>query len=96
LHTAIITPFAHLYTGKLLRQEEGSLDHVIPRSRGGKDEWGNLVWSDKVVNAKKGDRLPHEAGLKLLRVPCAPKELPVTALIRNAQGIMDWKFFVKA
>ena len=83
------------YTGKLLHPDEGSLDHVLPRSRGGKDEWGNLVWSDQTVNAKKGNRLPHEAGLKLLTVPRAPKELPVTALIRNPQSIADWKLFVK-
>src|SRR5437870_4171422 len=83
------------YTGTLLRPDKGSLDHVLPRSRGGKDEWGNLVWSDKAVNAKKGNRLPHEAGLKLLTVPRAPKELPVTVLIRNAHGIIDWKLFVK-
>lgn len=83
------------YTGKVLRPDEGSLDHVLPRSRGGKDEWGNLVWSDKAVNARKGNRLPHEAGLKLLSVPGSPKELPVTVLIRNAQGIADWRLFVK-
>jgi 5-methylcytosine-specific restriction endonuclease McrA len=83
------------YTGKALRPDEGSLDHVLPRSRGGKDAWENLVWSDNTVNAKKGNRLPHEAGLKLLAVPRAPKELPVTALIRNAHGIIDWKLFVK-
>ena len=83
------------YTGKLLQPDEGSLDNVLPRSRGGKDEWGNLVWSDKAVNAKKGNRMPHEAGLKLLAVPRAPKELPVTVLIRNQQGIADWKLFVK-
>ena len=83
------------YTGKLLRPDEGSLDHVLPRSRGGRDEWGNLVWSDRAVNARKGNRLPHEAGLKLLSVPRAPKELPVTALIRNAHGVADWKLFVK-
>ena len=83
------------YTGKLLRPDEGSLDHVLPRSRGGKDAWENLVWSCKEVNARKGNRLPHEAGLKLLNVPRAPKELPVTALIRNAAGIADWNLFVK-
>jgi 5-methylcytosine-specific restriction endonuclease McrA len=77
------------YTGALLRPDEGSLDHVVPRSRGGKDAWENLVWSSKAVNARKGNRLPHEAGLKLLTVPRAPKELPVTALIRNPQGIAD-------
>lgn len=83
------------YTGKVLRPDEGSLDHVLPRSRGGQDAWENLVWSDKAVNAKKGNRLPHEAGLRLLAMPRAPKELPVTALIRNAHGIVDWKLFVK-
>jgi 5-methylcytosine-specific restriction endonuclease McrA len=84
------------YTGKLLKPDEGSLDHVLPRSRGGKDTWENLVWSSKNVNSRKGDRLPHEAGLKLLSVPRAPKELPVTALIRNAHGVADWSLFVKA
>ena len=82
------------YTGKLLRPDEGNLDHVLPRSRGGKDEWENLVWSDKAVNARKGNRLPHEAGLKLLHTPRAPKELPVTALLRNAHGIAEWKLFL--
>jgi len=83
------------YTGTLLKPEEGSLDHVVPRSRGGKDAWENLVWSSKDVNARKGNRLPHEAGLKLLSVPRAPKELPASALIRNAHGIPEWKLFVQ-
>ena len=72
------------YTGRVLHPNEGSLDHVVPRSRGGKDAWENLVWSAKEVNQRKADRLPHEAGLKLLSVPRAPKELPVSALIRNS------------
>lgn len=82
------------YTGKVLRPDEGSLDHVLPRSRGGADSWENLVWAGKDVNARKGNRLPHEAGLKLLSTPRAPKELPVSALIRNAHGIPEWKLFV--
>ena len=82
------------YTGQLLKPEDGSLDHVLPRSRGGKDEWENLVWSSKDVNARKGNRLPHEAGLKLLSVPRAPKELPVTAHLRNAHGVAEWKLFL--
>ena len=83
------------YTGRTLGPQEGSLDHVLPRSRGGADSWENLVWADKDVNARKADRLPHEAGLRLLATPRAPKELPVTALIRNAPGIADWDLFVK-
>ena len=82
------------YTGKLLKPDEGSLDHVLPRSRGGKDTWENLVWSSKHVNTRKGNRLPHEAGLKLLSTPRAPKELPVSVLIRNAYGVSDWKLFL--
>ena len=82
------------YTGKLLRPDEGSMDHVIPRARGGKDTWENLVWACKGVNSRKADRLPHEAGLRLLKAPRAPKELPASATIRNAHGVVDWKLFV--
>src|ERR1051325_6405676 len=60
------------YTGKLLKPDEGSLDHVLPRSRGGPDTWENLVWSSKEVNQRKADRLPHEAGLRLLKQPRDP------------------------
>jgi 5-methylcytosine-specific restriction endonuclease McrA len=82
------------YTGRALRIEDGNLDHVVPRSRGGRDTWENLVWASKDVNSRKGNRLPHEAGLKLLSTPRAPKQLPVTALIRNAHDIAEWKLFL--
>jgi len=83
------------YTGALLKPEEGNIDHVVPRSRGGKDAWENCVWSSKAINSKKGNRLPHEVGLKLLKAPRALPELPVTALIRNANGIRDWDPFIR-
>jgi len=83
------------YTGRVLRPDEGSLDHVVPRSRGGKGTWENLVWSSKAVNSRKADRLPHEAGLRLLKAPRAPKELPASAAIRNAHRVPDWKLFVE-
>ena len=82
------------YTGVLLHPDEGNLDHVVPRSRGGTDTWENLVWSAKSVNQRKADRLPHEAGLKLLSVPRAPKELPVSMMIRNAHGVAEWRLFL--
>jgi len=82
------------YTGHLLKPEEGSIDHVVPRSRGGKDAWENCVWASKSVNSKKGNRLPQEAGLKLLRAPKRIHEMPVTALIRNTHGLRDWEPFI--
>ena len=83
------------YTGVLLRPEEGNLDHVVPRSRGGTDTWENLVWSSKAVNSKKGNRLPHEAGLKLQSTPRAPREQPVSAFIRNTHGVAEWGLFLE-
>ena len=82
------------YTGRVLAPDEGNLDHVVPRSRGGADTWENLVWSAKDVNARKGNRLPHEAGLRLLAAPRTPKELPVTQFLRNAHGVAEWKLFL--
>jgi len=82
------------YTGKLLRPEEGSLGHVVPRSRGGRDTWENLVWAAKDVNQRKADRLPHEAGLKLRSVPRAPKDLPISAVLRNTHGVAEWSLFL--
>lgn len=82
------------YTGRVLRADEGNLDHVVPRSRGGADSWENLVWAAREVNTRKGNRLPHEAGLQLLRTPSAPKEVPVTALIRNTHGVAEWDLFL--
>jgi 5-methylcytosine-specific restriction endonuclease McrA len=82
------------YTGRLLHPDEGSLDHVVPRSRGGRDSWENLVWSARDVNQRKADRLPHEAGLKLLAEPRAPRELPASAFIRNAHNVAEWKLFL--
>jgi 5-methylcytosine-specific restriction endonuclease McrA len=46
-----------------------TLDHVIPRSRGGKSSWENLVACCQRCNHRKGDRLPVEAGMQLLRPP---------------------------
>jgi 5-methylcytosine-specific restriction endonuclease McrA len=83
------------YTGQLLKPEDGSLDHVVPRSRGGRDAWENLVWASKRVNQLKADRLPHEAGLRLLSVPRAPREVPITVLIRNQHDIPEWRLFLR-
>jgi 5-methylcytosine-specific restriction endonuclease McrA len=83
------------YTGKLLLPEEGSIDHVVPRARGGRDAWENCVWASKQVNARKGNRLPYEAGLRLLKTPRAIPEMPASAFIRNAHSVEDWKLFLR-
>ncbi len=59
------------YCGEVLSSTELTLDHVIPRSRGGASTWENLVACCHECNHKKGNHLPAEAGMKLLREPRA-------------------------
>lgn len=82
------------YTGKKLHPHDANIDHVIPRSRGGKTDWGNCVLSHKDINSKKADRTPEEAGLRLLRKPADPKELPSTFYIRNKHNVREWDLFL--
>ena len=49
-----------------------TLDHVVPRSRGGASAWDNVVTACAPCNLRKGDRLPHEAGMALARPPRPP------------------------
>jgi len=49
-----------------------TVDHVVPRSRGGPSSWENSVTSCAPCNLRKADRLPHEAGMQLRSKPRAP------------------------
>ena len=50
-----------------------TLDHVVPKSRGGPKTWDNIVTSCHKCNITKGARTPKEAGMKLLKEPRRPK-----------------------
>jgi 5-methylcytosine-specific restriction endonuclease McrA len=58
-----------LYCGS---REDLTLDHVLPRSRGGKTSWQNLVTACKRCNSKKGDFTPEEANMRLPYAPFKP------------------------
>lgn len=60
------------YCNKQFKTEELNLDHVFPRSRGGRTDWTNIVTSCLPCNSKKMDRTPEEAGMKLLVKPSRP------------------------
>ena len=82
------------YTGRKLSPKEGNIDHVVPRSRGGKTSWDNCVLAHREVNSRKADRLPHEAGLHLRQRPSAPRAMPASAFIRNNHAVADWEHFL--
>ena len=51
-----------------------TVDHILPRSRGGGDTWFNLVAACQSCNGLKGDRMPQEAGMTMIREAFEPKE----------------------
>jgi 5-methylcytosine-specific restriction endonuclease McrA len=57
----------------------GTVDHLVPRSRGGADSWLNTVAACAEDNRRKADRTPEQAGMKLLRRPFEPT--PETSLM---------------
>ncbi len=67
-----------------------TIDHVFPKSRGGKDTWENLVTACDDCNVKKGNRTPEEAGMPLKRKPFRP--IHITFLQSIMGGVQeDWK-----
>lgn len=81
------------YTGKKIDRHTATIDHVLPRSRGGDDTWNNMVLCSRDVNIKKGNKLNNEAGLKLLKIPVTPQPIPMSSLIKEAKHV-DWKHFL--
>jgi hypothetical protein len=81
------------YTGLPLKSEDATIDHIIPKSRGGDDTWENLVQTHKDINSKKGNKLNSEIGLRLIRAPKVPGPIPVNLLIKEARH-PDWRPFL--
>ena len=81
------------YTGEELDYAEATIDHVIPRSRGGEDTYENTVLTSKEINNRKGNKLNKEVGLTLLINPHNPKPIKVSQTIRKARH-QDWKHFL--
>ena len=61
------------YCDKKLSKSRFTIDHVMPRSKGGDSSWENLVCSCSRCNTKKGDKTLKELGIKLKKTPCRPK-----------------------
>ena len=85
--------FVCMYCGK--KSRDLTVDHIIPKSRGGKSDFDNCVACCKPCNNKKGDYRPEEVGLKLVRKPKRPSNV---SFIRNFIGISDhrWKPYLFA
>lgn len=82
------------YCGKKFPTEKLNIDHVVPKSRGGKNTWDNLACSCFKCNQKKRDRNPDEAGMKLIRKPFKPKHNPHFTIHIGHAKYQSWKNFI--
>ena len=74
------------YCGSRFPPNDLTYDHVIPKSRGGKTIWNNIVTCCINCNRKKGGRTPAEAHMQLIRKPRRPEWLPA---LRITIGVRD-------
>lgn len=79
------------FCGRAFPASELTLDHVMPRSRGGRSSWENLVACCYACNNNKGDRTPEEAGLQLQRRP-RPFTLHTSRQLMRLIGHRDEKW----
>ena len=79
------------FCGRAFPASELTLDHVMPRSRGGRSSWENLVACCYTCNNRKGDRTPEEAGIKLQRRP-RPFTLHTSRQLMRLIGHRDEKW----
>ena len=83
------------YCTKTCEANDLTLDHVVARSRGGKSTWENLVTCCRRCNNLKGNRLPEEAGMKLMRWPQAFTLHTSRSLIRQLGGRQEsWRKYL--
>jgi 5-methylcytosine-specific restriction endonuclease McrA len=83
------------YCSRELTVKEATLDHVVPRSQGGKTTWENIVCCCAACNRKKGGRTPKEARMALLSKPVRPDWLPVLHIKLHGKIPPAWHTFLQ-
>lgn len=84
------------YCGRRLPASQLSLDHIIPRSRGGETTWDNVVCACLKCNVKKGGRTPNEAHMRLCQTPCRPAQSPLLMMKLQNPKYACWKTWLVA
>jgi len=74
--------------------KELNLDHVMPRSRGGRSTWENLVTSCRACNLRKGWETPEEAGMRLHKTPVRPSWSMALSLAAQRRQFAEWEPFL--
>ena len=83
------------YCGQSKPTNQLSLDHVLPRSLGGRTSWENIVCSCMSCNSRKGGRTPEQAGMRLISQPSPPRNNPAMVLPLDDPRYSSWRSFVR-
>lgn len=83
------------YCGKHFPTSELSLDHVVPRSRGGPATWENIVTACLRCNVRKGGRTPQAAGMPLVKQPERPRTSPLLNTKLSNRKYESWRVFLE-
>lgn len=81
------------YSGKKLPPKKMNVEHKVPKSKGGKDTFENLMVVDAEINSKRGNKPLEEVGLKPLFHHKEPRPLPASYTIKHAIH-PDWRYFL--
>ncbi|MGB1286633.1 MAG: HNH endonuclease [Aggregatilineales bacterium] len=79
--------------GKVLGKSDFTIDHIVPRSRKGKDTWTNTACACGFCNHRKGDHLPHEIGMKLRWEPRTPRTSYLVIALGTGPSV--WKRYIE-
>jgi 5-methylcytosine-specific restriction endonuclease McrA len=83
------------YCGERFAPSQLTFDHVVPVARGGRKDWDNIVTCCIPCNRRKGDLLPEQAGLHLVRRPRRPPSLPHLTLSLGLHRTPDsWRDYL--
>jgi len=82
------------YCGEKFKFDDLTMDHVVPKSKGGAKSWENIVTACASCNSKKRNRTPKEAQMPLIRRPHSPR-VNLLDLNRNIPIHKDWRIFFK-
>lgn len=82
------------YCGLNLARSDLNLDHVVPRSQGGRSTWGNVVCCCVDCNRRKGGRTPTQARMRLIRQPTKPRWTPILGVLGGREGYPEWRPFL--
>ena len=82
------------FCGKKFPTSELSLDHVVPRSQGGRTTWENIVCACVDCNVRKGGRTPKQAHMTLIRKPEKPKRSPLLSMKLSQKKYVSWQSFL--